>query len=113
MREKNWFIKAKDMKEMFRWEYASGCFATDRILVDGCKVGYMYIEEPDGDWDSGWRFFAGDESDAYMDNPENSGIYELNTIANYDPDIIPFLYADYGSAFYRDADGVFQKEEIR
>ena len=51
------------------WKEAEGCFATDRILVDGEKVGYMYREEPaDGnDWDSGWRFTAGDESQEYMD----------------------------------------------
>ena len=92
MRDKNWFIKG-DMKEMYKWDYAEGCFANDRILVDGCKVGYMYREEPEGDFDSGWRFLAGDESDEYMDNTDNAGIYKLNTIANYDPDIIPFLYS--------------------
>jgi hypothetical protein len=25
-----------------------GCFASDRITVDGAPVGYMYREEPDG-----------------------------------------------------------------
>ena len=39
--------------------------------VEGCKVGYCYREEPDGGWDSGWRFTAGDESDEYMDDPNN------------------------------------------
>ena len=34
--------------------------------VEGCKVVYCYREEPDGGWDSGWRFTAGDESEAYM-----------------------------------------------
>ena len=24
-----------------------GCFATNRVTVDGMKVGYMYREEPD------------------------------------------------------------------
>ena len=33
-----------------------GCFATNRITVDGKKVGYMYREEPDTSFpDSGWR----------------------------------------------------------
>lgn len=110
---KNWNIKAEDMKELFHWEFPEGCIATDRILVDGCKVGYMYREEPDTDSDmpdSGWRFTAGDESEEYMDNPENSGIYALNTVANNDPDIIPFLHAPYGSAFIRDENGIFQED---
>ena len=59
--------------------------------VEGYKVGYCYREEPDGGWDSGWRFTAGDESEAYMDDPNNAGIYKLNTICNDDPDIIPLL----------------------
>lgn len=46
-KEKNWNVKAEDMKELFRWDEAEGCLATDRIMVDGCKVGYMYREEPD------------------------------------------------------------------
>ncbi len=32
-----------------------------------------------------------DESEEYMDDPNNAGIYKLNTICNDDPDIIPLL----------------------
>ena len=102
-------VKAEDMKELLTgWEGADGCFATNRIMVEGHRVGYCYREQPDGNWDSGWRFTAGDESDAYMDDPHNSGIYKLNTVCNDDPDIIPLLTAPYGSAFERDENGVFQ-----
>src|SRR6266705_2951717 len=68
-----------------------GCFASDRITVDGMKVGYMYREEPDKDLDSGWRFFSGDETQEYADNPDNFAIYEVNTICNYDPSISPYI----------------------
>ena len=112
MEDKNWFIKADDMQELLHWDYAEACFATDRILVDGCKVGYMYREEPDNDLDSGWRVFSGDESDEYANSPGNIGIYALNTIANYDPDIIPLLHSNYGSAFYKDCNGTFQQEDF-
>jgi hypothetical protein len=78
-----------------------GCFASDRITVDGALVGYMYREQPDDDTDSGWRFFAGDESEEYADTPENFGIYAVNTICNYDAAIIPLLDAPFGSAFGR------------
>lgn len=37
-----------------------------------------------------------------MDDPENLALYDVNTIANYDPDVIPFLEAAVGSAFERD-----------
>jgi hypothetical protein len=78
-----------------------GCFASDRITVDGARVGYMYREHPSKDGDSGWRFFAGDEPQEYVDDPNNLGIYEVNTICNYDSAIIPFLDAPVGSAFGR------------
>ena len=78
-----------------------GCLATDMITVDGMPVRFMYRERPDNHLDSGWRFFAGGETDEYIDNPANSGVYDVNTIANYDPDIIPHLQAPEGSAFER------------
>jgi hypothetical protein len=78
------------------------CFATDEIVVKGRRIGYAYREAPDRDVDSGWRFTAGDESDEYMDDADNHGIYDVNTVANYDPEIIPLLEADIGAAFARD-----------
>ncbi|WP_302770388.1 immunity protein Imm33 domain-containing protein [Anaerotignum lactatifermentans] len=111
-RNRNYYVKAEDMKNLLPdWDGANGCIATNRITVEGCKVGYCYREKPDGDWDSGWRFTAGDESDAYMDDPNNSGIYGLNTICNDDPDIISLLQAPVNSAFERDENGVFQQIE--
>ena len=77
------------------------CYATDRITVDGAPIGYMYREQPGNDTDSGWRFFAGDESREYVDDAEHFAIYEVNTICNYDPAIIPFLDATLHSAFVR------------
>lgn len=102
------------IKEIIEWQGPEGCFATDRITVDGCKVGYMYREgTDDSDFpDSGWRFFQGEEEDDYVNNGANLEIYRLNTICNYDPDIIPFLKAPYGTAYFRDENGVFQEEEL-
>lgn len=102
MTEKKWGIRKEDIRELLKWDEPAACIATDRILVDGVKVGYMYREEPDNSSDSGWRFTAGDESEEYMDNPDNSGVYHLNTICNYDPEITPLLHAEYGKAFIRD-----------
>ncbi len=80
-------------------EGRGACFATDMITVEGEPVRFMYREHPDNDVDSGWRFMSGYESDQYMENAENHGIYDVNTIANYDPSIIPFLDAEVGLAF--------------
>ena len=110
---RNYHVKAEDVKHLLPdWEGADGCIATNRITVEGRKVGYCYREEPDGGWDSGWRFTAGDESEAYMDDPNNAGIYKLNTICNDDPDIIPLLNTPAPCAFERDENGVFQPEVL-
>lgn len=77
------------------------CIATDRITVDSQPVGYMYREAPDSDQDSGWRFFAGDESQEYVDDAANMMMCEVNAIANYDPSIIPFLDAEPPCEFER------------
>ena len=112
-RNRDYHVKAEDVKHLLPdWEGADGCIATNRITVEGCKVGYCYREEPDGGWDSGWRFTAGDESEAYMDDPNNAGIYKLNTICNDDPDIIPLLNTPAPCAFARDENGVFQPEVL-
>ena len=109
-RNRNYHVKAEDVKDLLPgWEGADGCIATNRITVEGCKVGYCYREKPDGGWDSGWRFTAGDESEEYMDDPNNAGIYKLNTICNDDPDIIPLLHTPAPCAFERDENGVFQQ----
>jgi len=79
-----------------------GCIATDMITVQGKRVGYMVREATNRPYDSGWCFMSGEESQEYMDDPNNHAIYDVNTIANYSPDIVPFLDAPPGSAFARD-----------
>jgi len=78
------------------------CLATDRITVDGQLVGYFYREQPRDADDSGWSFFAGDETEEYTSVADNIGIFDVNTVANYDPRIIPLLNHPPGSAFYSD-----------
>lgn len=79
------------------------CIASIRITVDGRRVGYCYREKPNTHIDSGWRFFAGDENEAFTRKHTNLEMYDCNTIANYDPEIVPLLNSPVGSAFIRDA----------
>jgi hypothetical protein len=88
-----------------------GAIASDRITVDGRPVGYMYRTRPRDEMDSGWAFLAGDETEAYMAESENHDIYDVNTIANYDRDIIPLLDAPVGAAFIRTPRGLEQDPE--
>lgn len=77
------------------------------ILVDGQPVRYMYREAPDLVHDSGWRFFSGLESQDYADSADHFALYDVNTVANYDRSIVPYLGAPVGSAFERADDERF------
>ena len=109
---KKYYIKPEDIKELFHTDGPDGCIASDRIMVDGEKIGYMCREYADHDGDSGWRFTAGEEDEEYMSNPENAGVYTLNAVANVDMDIIPFLNSPVGSGFFRDENGNLVKDDF-
>ena len=103
--KKKFKLRASDIKPLANGH--GGCIATDMITVDGMPVGFMCREEPNNPQDSGWCFTSGHESQEYMDDAKNHAIYDVNTIANYDPEIIPLLGAPIGSAYERDESGKF------
>lgn len=87
-----------------------GYVLATKMLVDNKrKVRFMYREEAKGA-DSGWRFFCGDEDQAYIDNSDNVGMYNIETILNIDKDISPYLSALKGTVLEReDANSVFRQ----
>ena len=112
-RKKEYGLWAPEFKQYLPdWEGPNGCFATDHITVLGKKVGWCYREQPtEGRPDSGWRFFSGEEGDDYVNDLAHTDVYDLNTICNYDPDILPLLTAPVGTAYARGADGKFHAEQ--
>lgn len=110
MQSKRFLLKATDIKPLVT-NYGA-CTASDMITVHGHLVGIMYRQEPTNDNDSGWHFTAGCETQEYMEEASNVEIYDVNTIANYDPAIIPFLNAPTGSAFEREEDGEFHEMDL-
>jgi hypothetical protein len=100
--KKQFALAPSDFKPLA--EGRGSCFASDRITVDGKSVGFMYRDPPRNDIDSGWAFLSGDETQEYLDDPGNLGLYDVNTIANCDPTIIPYLDAPVLSAFERQPD---------
>ena len=111
--ENNDFINIK-IKKLVEWNEPNGegCLVSDRITKEGYKVGYMYREEPDeGRPDSGWRFLAGNEDDEYMNDSSNCHVMAINTVCNYDPDIIPYIYSKIGSVFIRINDKEFELDK--
>ncbi len=79
------------------------CLVSNLITMEGKKVGYMYREEiqEDAENDSGWRFLAGTETEEYVADEKNSKVFEVETIADFDPDILPYLNYPEGSELER------------
>lgn len=102
-KKKDEFIKIK-VEKLIEWNEPNGegCIVSDKITKEGFKVGYMYREQPSDDKpDSGWRFMAGNEDNEYMNISNNHHIFAINTICNYDRNIIPYLKSKIGSAYIR------------
>lgn len=97
---KEFIIDEKDIKQLT--ELKGGCIVSNKITKEGYKVGYMYRENPSNNFcDSGWRFFAGDETEEYCNDSNNFNIFELNTVCNYDISIEGKLEAPVGSSFIK------------
>ena len=46
-----------------------------------------------------------------MNNPNNHHIFAINTICNYDKDIIPYLFSDIGSTYIRVDNNKFEIDD--
>ena len=110
-----WYRNAWYTPEKREWvsllPHNGGCIVSKQI-EEGRAIGYMYRDSrPSEQWaDTGWRFFAGDESDEYSRNPDNFTIWSLNDICNLDATILGYAEAKEGSAFGRNAKGEWQRE---
>ena len=74
------------------------CIATKTVTEQGEPVGFLYRETAVFEHDSGWRFFSGDETDEYTDNPDNFVVCSMSDITRNNPDIVPLLTRPEGSA---------------
>lgn len=107
---KKYFLGLKETRKLIDTDL--GCFVTDRISIDGLSIGSMVHEEPaSGQPDSGWRFFAGDETPEYIEDLSNTQVFSLNTICNYDESISPLLDAPIGTTYYRGENGEWVRQD--
>ena len=108
MAEKKYFLRADQIKPIVNG--LGGRIASNYITVEGHRVHYMRRYEPSNSIDSGWSFHSREETEEYSKDVSNYTVYDVNTIANCDRDIIPFLRAPIGSEFERNEDtGEFEE----
>ena len=98
---KNYKLKESDIKHILEWSGPDGCKASDDIVINGKKVGYMFRDYPIDKLDSGWRFFSSEED---YESSKDIDTFKLNTICNYDQDIIRYMDSKIFSYFKREDD---------
>ncbi len=69
------------------------------VFEEGNTVRWMYRESADRPDDSGWRLFAGGETEGYLDDPANARICDVGWLIEFDPTLLPAIRADVGAAF--------------
>jgi len=77
------------------------CLATNYIAEGKQQVGFMYREQPEDEFDSGWRFLTGTEDDEYMDNPANYSMIAVDYLLSIDPSVRNFLSRSIGTELER------------
>ena len=81
-----------------------GYVILSNLIAQGrAKVGFLYRENPDNKLDSGWRMFSGEEDEAYIENPDNFGMYDSTKVLDIDPSIESLLNSPIKTAFERTA----------
>ncbi len=87
-----------------------GGLMVSKMVVDkNIKPRFIYREKRTLLEDSGWRIFTGLETEEYIDNPDNIGIYNPSTILNIDPSIENLLLNGIGSVYEKNENGVWDK----
>lgn len=81
------------------------CFITKDVINNKKKIKFMYHEQPDNEFDSGWRFFSGDETQEYVDDSNNlMYISLLEVIQKFDNSIEKYLNYEQNIAFERNSE---------
>ncbi len=110
MNDSTFKISPEDIKDLIK--PMGFCMVSNKITIDGEKVGFMYREKPEDKNDSGWRFLSGTETQDYVDDPLTSKIMDVNTVANYDGAIIPYLKMPWETELER-VEGTDEFAEIK
>lgn len=89
----------------------SAC-VSKKVTREGWKVGYMERLEPRGEGDSGWCFFAGNESDSYTSDVRNIELVYVGDVwQRFDPDILRYIDAPAGTRLVRISADTFEIDQ--
>ncbi len=76
-----------------------------KIREEGWKIGYGIRMEATNERDSGWAFSVGNETDEYINDPDNLEIWVINSVLMYEPALTEFITEPEGTGVVRVAPG--------
>ncbi len=95
--------RVQAVEERYFGDFAKMAFVSKKVVEDGGCVRFLYREEPDREQDSGWRAFAGGETDDYANDASNVLPMPLRDLLERDASIEETLRAPVGSMFERES----------
>ena len=69
-------------------ENAGGVIITKSIYQGTSKLKWFFREESVNPSDNGWRAIGDNDTQEYLNNPENSMVVDFNTLANIEPAVL-------------------------
>lgn len=81
-----------------------------KVREEGFKIGYGIRMEPTNERDSGWCFSVGNESEEYINDPQNLELWLINSVLMFDPDLNEFIASPYDTAIVRVASDKFEPD---
>ena len=88
--------------------------ASEKVIGPGVDpVLFAYREAAANEQDSGWRFFHGDEDQAYADDPANIALCPLSSFLGIDPSLRVIINRPPGTAWSRpDPDSPWREANV-
>lgn len=87
-------------------------FVSQKITQEGWKVGYMERRAPVHEEDSGWFFWAGNETDEYTSDIGNIELLKTGAVWQYlDPDIFQYIDLPVGTRLIRISADTFETDK--
>lgn len=75
-------------KKISFMENAGGVIITKSIYQGTSKLKWFFKEKSVNSSDNGWRAIGDNDTQEYLDNPENSMVVDFNTLANIEPAVL-------------------------
>ena len=94
---KKYYIPMIERKKL--WKMTA--IVSKKVREEGWKIGYGMRDKPTREEDSGWYFCAGNETDDYINDPNNLELWRVASVLMYDPALNELITSPYGTAIIR------------